>query len=60
MTIDEKLELLDSALLKFTEIRQGKADVEFTIDECRTIMGAIDIAASVCEFFKERDSNGST
>ena len=55
MTINEKLECLDSALLRFTEFRRDGKALDFTDEECRAVMAAIDVAASVCELFRERE-----
>jgi hypothetical protein len=55
VTINEKLECLDSALLRFTEFRRDGKALDFTDEECRAVMAAIDVAASVCELFRERE-----
>jgi hypothetical protein len=58
MTIDEKLQHVESALKKIRDTRQGwhsRLDLDLTQQEFDVIEAGLEIAASICTLFKARE-----
>jgi uncharacterized protein YutE (UPF0331/DUF86 family) len=55
MTVDEKLQHIESALVKVRAMAEGHYNIDtFSYAECDVIEAALDIAAGVCTLFKDR------